>query len=76
MKTYVHHNPDGSIISLITLKAPEGAGIMLTPKPGKYVKEIAEILLKGKLSEFDELRQVIETHKISPSHHISTLTKK
>jgi hypothetical protein len=76
MKTYAHHNRDGSITSLISLNLPESAGLLLTPKAGVYVTEIEGIKLKGELPEFGELREIMRTRKISNSAHVSVLTKK
>ena len=76
MKTYAHHNANGSITALITLNAPDGAGLSLNPKPGTFVTEIEEIKLKSNKPDIEELREIIRTYRISSPLHRSALTKK
>lgn len=74
MKVFAHHDLDGAIHSFVSVDAPEGAGMMLVPKPGLLVTEIEGLSLKAGGTNQEELRALARNHIVAVSR--SKLTKK
>jgi hypothetical protein len=75
MKTYAHYDLAGNIRSLIVLKAPKEAGMMLTPKHGVFVAEIDGLKLKNE-RDVEALRDIAQAHKIASPLPRCTVIKK
>ena len=76
MKVYAHHDDDGNIHSFVTTDTPKGAGLMLTPNPGHSVSEIEGVKVNGDESDFDRLREIGATQRLSKPPARIGLTKK
>ena len=76
MKVYAHHDDQGNIYSFVTTNGPKGADAMLTPSHGHFVTEVEGIKVTGDTSDFDRLREIAATQKLSKSPARITLVKK
>jgi hypothetical protein len=65
MTIYAYYDRTGKIRSLISLHTQDGAGMMVTPKPGLFVAEIEGLALKSKPPHFEELREIAQSHVIA-----------
>jgi len=75
MKIYAHYDHSGVIRSIVAVNAPEGAGMMLTPKPGVFVSPIKDVKIRSDTPDLKELRAIAERHRVTPFPH-ATLAKK
>jgi hypothetical protein len=75
MKTFVHHDSAGTIRSLITVNAPKGMSVMMTPKPGEFATETEDLGLKG-TADVEAVRKAVRNHRIAISPSRSTPVKK
>ncbi len=63
MKTHAHHDRSGRIASLVVFNGPEGSGLMMRPKPGLLVAEIAD-LPEMNPRNVDALRTFAQEHTV------------
>ena len=61
MKTYAHHDSQGSIKVLIQVNAPDGAGMMLSPRAGHFVAEVGGLTS----SKATEPRKIPTSHRVA-----------
>lgn len=82
MKIFAHYDSTGTIRSLITVNAPEGAIVMLTPKPGQFLTQLEGLNLEGlnlgsDAPDLKALREITKNHKIAtPIPHCSLVKKR
>ena len=76
MKVYAHHDDQGNIHSFVTTDEPKGAGLMLIPSHGQFVTEVEGVKVSGDASDFDRLREIAATQKLSKPPARITLVKK
>ncbi len=67
MKTFAHHDSDGTIHSLVLVDAPEGVEVMLEPEPGELVTEIegVELEFERGAENVDAVREFVESYKVA-----------
>jgi hypothetical protein len=66
MKIYAHYDDSGKILSVFSADGPDGAGAMLTPRPGAHFAEIEEIEgLDLKSANVDALREIAKTYTVA-----------
>ena len=66
MKHFAHHDSNGGIRSIITVNAPKGMTVMLTPKPGEFATEIEDIGVKEG-HDVDAVRKAVKNRRIDTS---------
>jgi len=76
MKIFAHCDSTGSIRSLITVNAPEGASVMLTPKPGQFLTQLEGLNLGSGEPDLKALREIAKNHKIATPIPPCSLVKK
>jgi hypothetical protein len=76
MVVYAYYDRQGNIQSLLTVNAPEGAGVMLAPKSGQFVVEVEGLELTPDKLNFDTLREIAASHGIKTPVPRCKLVKK
>ena len=76
MSVFVHYDRAGTIHSFVIANAPEGGGMMLTPKPGMLVAEVVDLQPQPDPGGHAGLREIAKGHVVAPPHGRVTLVKK
>jgi len=76
MVVYAYYDLQGNIHSLVTVNAPEGAGVMLAPQPGQFVAEVEGLELTPDKANFDTLRDIAASHVVKTPLPRCKLVKK
>jgi hypothetical protein len=76
MVVYAYYDRQGNIQSLLTVNAPEGAGVMLAPKSGQFVVEVEGLELTPDKLNLDTLREIAASHGIKTPVPRCKLVKK
>jgi hypothetical protein len=76
MVVYAYYDRQGNIQSLLTVNAPEGAGVMLAPKSRQFVVEVEGLELTPDKLNFDTLREIAASHGIKTPVPRCKLVKK
>jgi hypothetical protein len=58
MRVFAHYNTSGNVRALITVDAPEGTNLMLTPPPGHLVAEVDAPTVKPSALDVEALRKL------------------
>jgi len=75
MAIFAHHDASGKILSLVSVKAPPGAGVMLAPRSGSVVTEIEGLAIEPNPRDFEGLRTLAATHKVASPLQRSKLAR-
>jgi hypothetical protein len=62
MRVYAHHDSKGNVDALVSFDGPDGAGLMLAPRPGRLVSEVEGISLRSGEKGLEELQEIARTH--------------
>ena len=76
MKTYIQHDAEGIIKSIISLDAPAEAGLFLSQTAGTHFSEIEGLKIKKGMPDVDELRAMAKAHRITDFKSKAVLSKK
>jgi hypothetical protein len=75
MKIYANYDFTGTIRSMVSLDAPNEAGLILALEVGVRVAEVDGVKLKS-ARDLDVLREIAASHKVSSPMSRCTLVKK
>ncbi len=65
MKVYAQYDLAGNIRSLVSVNAPEGAGMMLAPGPGVLVAEVDDPEIRAVALDLEKLAKVAKDYKVT-----------
>jgi hypothetical protein len=75
MKVFAHHDSKGNISALVAIDAPKEAGLMLVPKAGFSVLEIAGLTVKSGEKGVEELIEIARTHVVKTPQPVKLMRK-
>jgi hypothetical protein len=76
MVVYAYCDRQGNIHSLLTVNAPERAGVMLAPQSGQFVAEVEGLELTPDKLNSDTLREIAASHVVKTPLPRCKLVKK
>ena len=72
----VHYDMTGTIRSVTAINGPEGAGLLLVPKPGIAVADVERDELDSDPPSLEDLRKFAESHEAPTGLPRCTVAKK